>query len=352
MKRRFQLCAGRAARGIGPGAFARANPVRGFTLIELLVAAGITALLAAYMVVVTANASAFWSRTTGRINGEARALAVLDLVSRDLSSALSRDDGQVWFAASIPSAPAGASAGLWQHAGANPKPISESWRGTVSSPFDRARFGSQGVWLRLFTQGRGTSLDPRSSVGPVAVGYQVVRRSLGADVARSAYLLHRAEVRPAAIDAGNSARPGTLESGFDLRAAPYSASAYVTPGDPGGIHTPGREGDYSAVIADHVVDFGLRCHVYDPDEFDGLRTIFPVLESTPSASFPTAELSRLPDVVDVAVRVLTETGAQELAAFEQGAGPALSSSASGEWWRLVLAHSHVFTRRILVRPPS
>lgn len=346
MNRESQLFVGRTACGMGPGAFARANPARGFTLIELLVAAGITALLAAYLVAVTANAASFWSRTTGRINGEARAVAVLDQISRDLSSALFRDDGQIWFAASIPIAPAGISAGLWQHAAANPKPLSESWRGMVSGPLDRARFGSHGVWLRFFTQARGASLDPYSVGGPVAVSYQIVRRSLGADFHRFAYLLHRAEVRPGAIDDGDSARPGTLESGFDLSAAPYTASDYVAPGDPGGLHTPGREGDFSAVIADHVVDFGLRCHLYAPDVPGGLRTIFPMPENT------SAEWSRPPDVVDVAVRVLTETGAQELAAFEQGAGPALSPSATGEWWRLVLAHSHVFTRRILVRPPS
>ena len=66
----------------------------------------------------------------------------------------------------------------------------------------------------------------------------------------------------------------------------------------------------------------------------------------------------MPDVVDVMVRILTDEGARLIAAFE--ANPAIPAStalptgvnAQQYWWQVALAHSQVFTRRIVINAQS
>ncbi|MDB6126754.1 MAG: prepilin-type N-terminal cleavage/methylation protein, partial [Verrucomicrobia bacterium] len=54
---------------------------------------------------------------------------------------------------------------------------------------------------------------------------------------------------------------------------------------------------------------------------------------------PMAE--RMPWVVDVVLRILTDDGARMIAGLENG-------RIAGDWWEIALAHSHVFTRRVVV----
>src|SRR5882672_9808547 len=89
---------------------------RAFTVLELLVAAGITALLAGIVLAMVTNVSGSFARTTGRLSAAAQARLALDQLTLDLQSALYRDDGAAWLAASITGNQTQPSGSLWRAA--------------------------------------------------------------------------------------------------------------------------------------------------------------------------------------------------------------------------------------------
>ena len=344
---------------------------RAFTLLELLVAAVITAVLAGFIVVIVSNVSGFWTRTAGKLSTEAQARLVLDQLTQDLSSAHYRDDGNVWLAADVLGATS--TSGLWQPAAANAKPAGGVSLAMTAPKLADARFNTAGVWLRFFTTKRGNNLaaDATSFSAPVAVGYQIIRRFSAPSAlnTRTAYVLHRAEARPAAA----GGRPGVLESGYNITAAAYTTSTAgtnngATTGDPRSIQVPGSRSNFSSVIADNVIDFGVRAYVRDPSQASGLRLIFPAGNETgtPSnsanarlrAQLPATTVTDstnynfvMPEVVDVMVRILTDEGARLIGTFEQANSPLLlpaGVNAQQYWWQLATAHSQVFTRRMVI----
>ncbi|MBC7366139.1 MAG: hypothetical protein H7343_04890, partial [Undibacterium sp.] len=188
--------------------------------------------------------------------------------------------------------------------------------------------------------------------------------------AKRRYLLHRAQVRPAA----NGTALGTLESGYDL-APPAAANPYTRtttgPGNTGANGDPRtvRAPTLDAVLADNVIDFGLRFYVRDAAAPGGLRLTFPASAAgalsntalTYAATLPPAGngtssfANRMPEVIDVSVRILTEQGADLLDGYEAAtqrvfAAPTTPAVTPQQyWWNLALANSHVFTRRIVLR---
>jgi prepilin-type N-terminal cleavage/methylation domain-containing protein len=356
---------------------------RAFTLLELLVAASITAVVAGFIVTIVTNVTGLWARTSGRLSTEAQARLVLDQLSLDLSSARYQDDGNTWLAANIVNATSNAG-NLWVAAGTatNVKPNNATSLVLGSANLADDRFGLAGVWLRFFTTSRGTNTlaTPTSASAPVAVGYQIIRRftSTSPTSQNTAYLLHRSEVRPTSLNA----RPGTLESGFNITAAAYTTSSAANnngslAGDPRTIQVPGTARVLDAVLAENVIDLGVRAYVRDATASGGLRAIFPVgadgtlrtantatrLRSTAPSSTPadvlaTNNLQPMPDVVDVMVRILTDEGARLIAAFE--ANPAVPASTALPTgvntqqyrWQVALSHSQVFTRRIVINAQS
>ena len=349
----------------------RLDAQRGFTLLELLVAAVITALLAGFIVAIVSNVSGFWTRTAGKLSTEAQARLVLDQLTQDLSSAAYRDDGNDWMAADVLGATS--TSGLWQPAAANPKPSGGVSLAMTAPKLADARFNTAGVWLRFFTTKRGNNLatDATTFSAPVAVGYQIIRRFSAPSAlnTRTAYVLHRAEARPATA----GGRPGVLESGYNITAAPYTTSTVgpnngATSGDPRSIQVPGSRSNFSSVIADNVIDFGVRCYVRDTTQASGLRLVFPAANETGTASNSANARLRarlpantvtdstnynfvMPDVVDVMVRILTDEGARLIGTFEQANSPLLlpaGVNAQQYWWQLATANSQVFTRRIVL----
>jgi len=335
---------------------------RAFTLVEVLVAVGITAVLAAFMVTIVANVSGYWGRTSGRVSAEAQARFVLDRVALDLQSAIYRDDGNVWLAANI-LANTG-NTGLWTTTGSTAnalKPANNagSLQGIATGALTDARFGIAGTWLRFFSVKPGTNATTSTASAPVAVGYQIVRRATSGNEARSSdrrYLLHRTEVLPGRTSA-TATRLGTLESGFDLDPAksgsPYNPTRNTAvTGDPAELRYP----TINSVIAENVIDFGIRLHVRDASVSGGLRQVFPTSNANTSyrarvpASVPSAT-EPFPEVVDVMVRVLTDEGARLLAAYEatpQRITAPVGVTNQAYWWQLAIANSHVYTRRIVV----
>lgn len=333
-------------RATFPGRLCRLR--RAFTIVEVLVAVGITAALAGFIVVIVGNVSGFWARTSGRLSAEAQGRFILDQITVDLQSALYRDDGKTWLAATI-LANTTNTFGLWNTTGTTssalkPANAAGSQQGTAIGPLADARFGIGGTWLRFFTtkRGAGTTVAP----APVAVGYQIVRRASSGNEARSTdrrYLLHRTEVLPAT----------TFSTGYDLALAAYNPTRNTAAvGNAAEIRCP----TINSVIGENVVDFGVRLYVRDAAAVDGLRRVFPANNNalnytarTPSSV--TGAADPFPEVLDVMVRVLTDEGARVLAGYE--ASPQRVTAQTGRtvqqfWWDIVLANSQVFTRRIVI----
>lgn len=330
---------------------------RGFTLLEVLVSVGITAVLAGFIVFIVGNVSGFWSRTSGRVSAEAQARFVLDQITTDLQGAVYRDDGNPWLAATI--LPSTANTGLWSTTGATtaalkPANGAGSLQGVATGNLADARFGIAGTWLRFFSVKRGDNRTLATASAPTAVAYQIVRRATSGNEARSQdrrYLLHRTEVRPAAA---STSLPGSFETGYNISAAAYapSSNSVRNADDPAAIRYPLIHN----VIAENVIDFGVRLYVRDSGAADGLRRVFPASNTTTtylarSPSTLPGATDPFPEVVDVMIRVLTDEGARLIAGYE--ASPQRVTAQAGRtaqqyWWDLALANSQVFTRRIVL----
>jgi type II secretory pathway pseudopilin PulG len=350
---------------------------RAFTVIELLVAAAITAALAGFIAMIVRNVGNSWTRASARLSADTQARMVLDQLELDLQGALFREDGNTWMAVDVLNGGTGGSTGLWVGAARNPKPTGGLSLAMNSASLADARFGTAGVWLRFFTTSRGTNTTTLPTVSsPVAVGYQIIRRytATNPNNQNTAYLLHRAEARPTF----SGTRPGVLESGYTITGAAYTTSTAstnngATTGDPRSLQVPGSARNLDMVIADNVIDFGVRCYVRDANAPGGLRLVFPAANekgqlsnsatarlraSLPSSTAATASTfaNVFPDVIDVMIRVLTDEGAAQIANLEKNQTPALTvptkynSNAQQWWWGVAVENSRVYSRRIVLNP--
>ena len=322
------------------------NPRRrstAFTLIELLVAVAITAILAAIMLALTTGILRSWARTQDRFTTDSEAALALGYLERDLEAALFRPDGNTWLAVDVINTPATLANHGWLAAGITKPAGAESQRyvpvnddGTAL-PLSAARFGLSGAWLRFFT----TNVEAGASL-PVAVSYQIARRPVSGSVTSANPAAIRYSLFRSAVASGT-----TFLVGYDI------LSGYGSPGasppaqrSAGTITNPNTAGD---LLATNVVDFGVWLHAQDAT--GTLTRIFPVdaADSTHTA----ATRAEFPLVVDVMVRVLTESGATLIANLESGDGvvvrPANFASDAEWWWATVEANSRVYVRRVRVR---
>lgn len=305
------------------------NLSAGFTLIELLVAAAITVLIAGVLTGLISTALTNWNRSQGALTTEEQARAALDRLEQDLSGAICRDDGNVWLAATVQSD--ASASGVWVNGA---KPGAASLYQAAPNLAD-ARFGIAGVWLRFFAT--VPAANARELAAPVAVSYQIVRRAPTISGTSCEYLLYRSEVTASA----------TLAAGYDLGALAYTTASDVV-GSTGNVVRPG----YRQVLADNVIDFGVRFYAFGPDPATGgpqLQQIFPVeatdLEYRVPRSVAANSSQRFPSVVEVLLRILTEEGARRVAALEAG-------QITGDWWAIASANSKVFVRRIQLKADS
>ena len=359
-------------------------------MLELLVAAAITAILAGIVIAMVTNVSSSFARTTGRLSAAAQARLALDQLTLDLQSALYRDDGAMWLAASITGNVTTPSGSVWRAAAtAVPKPANNAGtRGssldlfstrqgltvvgtaTAPGPLADARYGVAGTWLRFFTTRRGSNTSATltdTASTPVAVGWQIIRRlptnSPGTTSSDFRYFLCRAEVRSAPTTAAASS-PGTLDSGFDVTATNYTTTTTRNTGALGDPRSVSSPTDPGTILAENVIDFGVRFYVYVPDAngVSVLTQIFPATagDLTHNATLPPGVknaagdyTSDFPQVVDVMIRVLTDEGATLIQNIEQNSllaasRPAQYGSNAEWWWAIADAHAQVFTRRIVL----
>lgn len=379
-----------------------ARPRGGFTLIELLVAGALSVLLAGVALAIATRTLAGWRQANDHAVASRTAQFVLGQVGADLESLVRREDENAWLVATVQpdqsgegdadAALAGAAYfGEWSVTGvgkpgwsAPGTPGSSQCLAPAGGALAETRFGMAGVWLRFLTRvpdAGGATAELHESSTVRAVSYQIVRRRVnGASGATEStarrYTLFRSEVRPF----HESARPAirsTFGVGHSLLAPPYWDPAAVIAGsteragsgeaEPGGLRRPDR----AQVLADNVVDFGLRLYRKRGDGTG--RLVFPadtmgnasevnrafVLTGVPVGEVPgsphryVGEVRSEPaDAAELLVRVLTEEGARRLEAIERGVvGPRpVRFGSDGEWWwGEALAHSVVATRWIEFR---
>jgi type II secretory pathway pseudopilin PulG len=322
----------------------------GFTIIELLVAVGVTALMVSLMLTIVVNVLGGWNRSSGRLTSGNQARTVLDILSQDLQSAIIKRNGDVWLAATVQSTGAGFA---WNK---SDKPTTVNFPAipasgdtlpsleedyTLPSAY---KFGQAGVWLRFF------ATIPSSNAGtdisaPRAISYQIIRRSVSGTSDEQSYMLHRSEVAPQA----------TFTNGYDL----YNPNGVYYSGD---IRNPGVD----SVIANNVVDFGVRC-LKRSTTGGPLELIFPDTASRSfAASSTTGKTGQIagentpvldfPDVIEVYVRILTDEGAQLIANLEADpqriTRPSEYATDAEYWTAIVGANSRVYTRRVEIKSTS
>ncbi len=310
----------------------------GFTLLELLVAVAITLLLAGIMLAVTTGTLGLWRRTQDDFSSGTAAKLALDLLERDLQSAIHRADGRgnVWLAAEVINVPSALAGHGWLTTALMKPATNESQRlvpdpgGGQAPGIAEARFGLSGVWLRLFA---ATAESGSELALPRALSYQLARRPVSgavspANLADVRYMLFRSF-------ASNQA---TFAAGYD-----------VTTGNGSVLTNPSTSNDTLAV---NVVDFGVW--LYARNSAGELRRIYPAdngdfVHTATDAAAP-GDTERFPVVADVMLRVLTEEGARLLDAMERANGavsrPGNFPSDAEWWWAVVEANSHVYVRRV------
>jgi type II secretory pathway pseudopilin PulG len=315
---------------------------RGFTIIELLVAVGVTALLVSLMLTIVVNVMGGWSRSSGLLTSGNQARLVLDQLSRDLQSAIIKQDSNVWLAATIqPSAPA--SLGDWTGASKPASAESLSIPAITTTPtpsLEDYRFGQGGVWLRFFTSVPDTNtagnLDTLSA--PRAVSYQIVRQSVVTGSSEKRYLLFRSEISPTI----------TFNNGYNLFDAAYYTGNAAT------LRTPLLDN----VLANNVVDFGVR--FYGRNSSGVLVPQFPttgdgvyVATSDPTKVDPTSSgavhVRGFPEYAEIFVRILTDEGVDKIDLMENAPS---GYTPPESWWSVVQSNSRVYTRRVEIKAKS
>ena len=295
---------------------------RAFTLLELLVAATITVGIATLLLAVAQTVLRTWHAANGRWSTLGAAGPALDQIERDLRSAVAFRSESTFFTATI--LLDSGNSGIWVNPGRFSKPTSEI---TLADAISDCRFGATS-WLRFFIGSAGTSSD-RSMVR--AVSYQIVRRPLSGTTDENAYILFRGIVNEA----------NTMAAGNDIVANGFQGMN-ATEGNAGNIRRPNA----NQVLADNVVDFGVRLYARTSD---GLFPLFPASGGAWNSGPLSFELrgnsprDTVPVLAEVMIRVLTDEGAQKLRMFED---PLHAAPLPVSWWSFVEEHSHVYVRRI------
>jgi type II secretory pathway pseudopilin PulG len=324
----------------------------GFTILEFLVAVVVTLVIAGLMLSVTLGALNLWRKGAA---SQVQAIAgrqVLDLLERDLQTAIHRRGPGCWLAVDVlDNATALANHG-WLAGSAVMKPANGGSLRALPPPgpddvrrIEEARFGLSGSWLRFVA----TNVESGGSL-PTVVAYQIVRRPVTGDAvagnpAPVRYNLYRSAVSSAE----------TFANGYDVLVPAYW-STNNTPSS--ALSTAYRQSrnvtnpSHANLLASNVVDFG--CWLYMRTDAGELQLVYPGAAddlSHHAAGDSTAGDSRFPEVADVMVRILSEEGAALVEAIESGkvTRPTEYANDAAWWWAVVEKHSAVFARRIEIK---
>ena len=323
-----------------------------FTLLELLVAVVITLVLAGLMLTVTTNVLNLWRRSQATHTQAVTAKQVLDLLERDLQSALYRRDANRWLAADIIDIPAGLANHGWLTGPGLMKPANGDSLRPLPPPTENglsrlseARFGLSGVWLRFVA----TNVESGGSL-PTVIAYQVMRRPVtgnpvASNIAPVRYSLYRSAI----------ATDDTFASGYDVTASAYDSTNNTPSSAMSTAYRTARNvtnPSHANLLASNVVDFG--CWLYVRDSTGSLERTYPAVTgdvSHQAIGNSSANDTRFPEVADVMVRILSEEGSAQIEAIETGrvTRPVNYATDADWWWGVTEANSTVFIRRVEIK---
>ncbi len=320
----------------------------GFTIIELLVATGVTVIIVGLMITMVNNLLSAYNRSSGTLSAQVQASLFLDQMALELESMVVRDSDDYMFTVE--------QVGLLDEA-VRTTPVGIDIPDEVEDrdfpPIEDYRFGEGGLWLKFFTTAPSMTLD-QESAGVRAVGYRIDFNPVVPNSPSRNYMLYRTQIPPQV----------TFDWGYDLIDPFYRNSDTYTytpdPTDddddpdpvtrPNGFRSPDPPLAFlpSEILADNVVDFGVRLFVHD----DGVRYIsFPLTAGQQYAASSDPDTDDYPKVVEVMVRVLTPEGERILENLrEDRITPPDGTTRADYWWEIVREHSEVFSR--VVQIPS
>lgn len=332
---------------------------KGFTVIELLVAVGVTALMVTLMISIVTNVLSSWNRTSGILSSGNQARLVFDQIAQDLQGAIFKRDGNVWLAASLQQK--SIYTGMYGEVSpwpANAKPDADTPDDEVDDSLrinpdgldlNDYRFGQAGVWLRFFTIPISENVNDVSA--PRAVSYQMVRRRIGGNESKQySYQLYR----------GEADSDTTFQTGYNLFASgtPYNLQPSSATGQATNVRSPTPD----QVIANNVVDFGVRLFAENTGVDERVVEVFPVdrrggvgaeVERMTLAATSDSTLSDpvngentayvFPVYAEIMLRILTPEGVRLIEAKED---PETGDNIPQTWWEIVEQHSQIYTRRV------
>lgn len=284
-----------------------------FTVIELLVAVTIALVLSALLIAVTRSTLDLWRKVQDQSTANIQAKVAIDLISRDLKSVIFREAGEATVAIDIVNI-GNLQNHNWSVENVGPsKPdivnILDEVTNTSGRVIESSRFGRSGVWLRFLT----TNVRSGGNSGPAMVGYQINRRPTTGTVSAT---------NPSAVRYTLFRQFQNVEETFT---AGYEADA-----SDDDLDAPGN----SDALCDNVVDFGVWC--YRRASNGSMTPVYPT--DVADRSFRSVG-NQFPNIIDVMLRVMTESGAAQLEQMEEGlmTRPSVYLTDEDWWWGVVNA---------------
>ncbi len=311
---------------------------KGFTLVELLVASGVTAIIVGLMITMVNNLLTAYNRSSGSLAAQSQAGLVMEQLSAELESMVLRNSDDFMFVVEqvgqLPDAGKDSPDEIEVH---SPDKIEiPGADSTVLPPIEDYRFGQGGLWLKFFTS--APTLTGDSASGVRAIGYRIDYNPVVPGSSVSSYMLYRTQI-PAQV---------TFDWGYDLTSAAYNQARYTFRNDDGDPVTefnglqrpnPALEELPQQIIADNVIDFGVR--LYTVDENGQRELKFPTSADQNYAASGSSDTDAYPQVVEVMIRILTPEGRRLIEAIDD-------DNLDLDWWEVAEQNSQVFSKVIKI----
>jgi prepilin-type N-terminal cleavage/methylation domain-containing protein len=298
---------------------------RGFTLLELLVASAVAVIILGLIVQVLSIMLDQADRSMGSMARVSEADSVLDSLERDLQSLFWIDGTQGMVR--LKTSGGGYAGEGWDSV---PNEIKSSQVIMTLNPslevggstpgMESEYWGRWGAGMEFFVHHPETGRNDPGGV--YAVGYQIKRKQLSPTGSPRYYLMR------SQVSAHQSFLQEKRFAGSAFSNGSFSSSAFWAPST---IRFPNE----NHIIAENVVDFGIRAYRKNNQSGSNWVSVFPL------STNENAELSVKPELVEVMIRVLTPEGAMLLENLEQ-------NRAQGTWEMITDQYSEVYVRRFLV----
>lgn len=280
-----------------------------FTLIEIMVATAIMIILVGLVIKVTSDILIVWNRSSGKLSAAAEARLALDLITRDLETAVLRNNGKEWLR------------------------VESEADGNVGGPYD-----GQTVGLNLFAPALDFVSDAQNPGSLCAIAYRLSYQVPYANGVET-YILYRSVFSPEETFDTVLGQPAQDA----LTGGPFSVSAVVQDEN----FLVGNVIEFKVLLyIDETAQTGSSTPVpYNADETSlELDPGFIAYSSATSYPNPDAQITSDTPILyaDVTLQVISDEGMRLLQRFDD-------VGAFGEFDSvddIVRQHGNIFTRRV------